>query len=79
MRFIYFFADDLLGVVMIRIVEAVYENGVLKLLEKLGLREGQRVRVRIEESIVDIVRRYRDEYRVELSTEDIESYLAERR
>jgi len=78
-RFIYFFADDLLGVVMIRIVEAVYENGVLKLLEKLGLREGQRVRVRIEESIVDIVRRYRDEYRVELSTEDIESYLAERR
>ncbi|MCS7366133.1 MAG: antitoxin family protein [archaeon GB-1867-035] len=64
---------------MIRIVEAVYENGVLKLLEKLGLREGQRVRVRIEESIVDIVRRYRDEYRVELSTEDIESYLAERR
>ena len=62
-----------------RIVEAVYEDGVLKPLQKLNLREGQRVRIRIEESIVDVVRRYREKHGVKLSSESIEKFLAERR
>ncbi len=64
---------------MARVVEAVYEKGVLRPLRKLDLREGQRVRIRIEESIIDIIRRYREKYSIELSTKDIEEYLAERR
>lgn len=64
---------------MARIGEAVYENGVLKPLQKLDLREGQRVRIRIEESIVDVVHRYREKHGVKLSPEDIEEYIAEKR
>ena len=64
---------------MARVVEAVYEDGVLKPLQKLNLREGQRVRIRIEESIVDVVRRYREKHSVKLSSESIEEFLAERR
>ena len=33
----------LFGVLMVKIVEAIYENGVLKLLEKLGLERGRRL------------------------------------
>ncbi|RLG49208.1 MAG: antitoxin [Thermoproteota archaeon] len=60
------------------VVEAVYENGVLRPLEKLELREGERVRVRIERSIIEIAREYRRRG-VSLSTEEIERFLAERR
>ncbi len=46
---------------MARIVEAIYENGVLKPLEKLDLREGQRVRIRIieEEDVEVLLKKYR--------------------
>ena len=60
------------------VVEAVYENGVLRPLEKLELREGERVRVRIERSVVEIAREYR-RHGVSLSTEEIGRFLAERR
>ena len=44
-----------------RVVEAIYENGVLKPLEKLDLREGQRVRIEIieERDVEVLLRRYR--------------------
>ena len=35
-----------------KIVEAAYENGVLKPLEKLDLRDGQRVKIVIVERIL---------------------------
>lgn len=63
---------------MVRVIEAVYEGGVLKPLERVNLREGQRVRVRIEEGIVDVVKRYRDKLGILLSAEDVDAYLAER-
>jgi len=66
--------DSFMGIV----VEAVYENGVLRPLEKLELREGERVRVRIERGIVEIAREYRRRG-ISLSTEEIERFLAERR
>jgi len=62
-----------------KVIEAIYEQGVLKPLEKLDLREGQRVRIVVEESIVDIVRRYREKYGLEIDTRDIEEFIAERR
>ena len=38
---------------MARVVEAIYENGTLKLLEMLDLPEHQRVRTTIHEPIVE--------------------------
>lgn len=38
---------------MARVVEAIYENGALKLLEMLDLPEHQCVRITIHESIVE--------------------------
>ncbi|MHC1628857.1 MAG: antitoxin family protein [Candidatus Nezhaarchaeales archaeon] len=64
---------------MVRVIEAVYEGGVLKPLERVDLREDQRVRVKIEEGIVDVVKRYRDELGILLSAEDVNAYLTERR
>jgi len=41
---------------MVRIIEAIYENGVFRPLEKVDLREGERVRLKVEEiSVVDRV------------------------
>jgi predicted DNA-binding antitoxin AbrB/MazE fold protein len=34
---------------MPKVIEAVYENGVFKPLEKVDLREGERVKIRIED------------------------------
>ena len=38
---------------MARVVEAIYENGMLKLLERLDLAEHQHVRITIHEPIVE--------------------------
>ena len=41
---------------MAKIIEAIYENGVFKPLEKVDLKEGERVRLKVEEiSVVDRV------------------------
>ncbi|MDK2464036.1 MAG: antitoxin family protein [Candidatus Korarchaeota archaeon] len=61
------------------VIEAVYEGGVFRPLRKVDLPEGKRVRVVVEESIVDVARRLREKYRVSLSTEEIEEFLAGRR
>jgi len=45
---------------LVRVVEAVYENGVLRPLEKLDLREGVRVRIRIEEDLLTVAQRIRE-------------------
>ena len=43
-----------------KIIEAIYEKGVLKPLEKLDPREGQRVRIKIiENDIEKLIRKYR--------------------
>lgn len=45
---------------MAKIVEAVYENGVLKPLEKLDLRDGQRVKIMIvEKDFIEVAREIR--------------------
>ncbi len=42
---------------MPKVIEAIYENGVLKPLEEVELKDGERVRIRIEslESVLDEV------------------------
>ncbi|MCD6114631.1 MAG: antitoxin family protein [Thermoprotei archaeon] len=50
---------------MARIVRARYENGVLKPLEKLDLREGEEVIVRVEKKVahglVELIKKLREE------------------
>jgi len=38
---------------VVEVFDAVYENGVLKPLKRLNLREGERVRVRVERRVSD--------------------------
>ncbi len=42
---------------MPKVIEAIYENGVLKPLEEVELKDGEKVRIRIEslESVLDEV------------------------
>ncbi len=57
---------------MAKVVEAVYEKGVLKPVEKLDLRDGQRVRIMIiEEDIVEIAREIRARLREKLKGKDL--------
>jgi len=57
---------------MPKIIEAVYENGVFKPLQKVDLKEGERVRIRIERrGIYDVIREYRKLF------EDIDEDLTE--
>ena len=41
-----------------KIVEAIYENGVLKPLEKLDLKEGEKVRIKIERDVDKVIDKY---------------------
>ena len=40
---------------MPKIIEAVYENGVFKPLQKVDLREGEKVKVEVKKSVVESV------------------------
>jgi len=56
---------------MLKSIEAVYERGILKPLEKVNMREGERLKIKIEKSLLsDIVKKYRGYF------EDIEEDLS---
>ncbi len=44
---------------MSKIIEAIYEDGVFKPLEKIELRKGQRIKILIQENRKEIIRKYR--------------------
>ncbi|MEM1672054.1 MAG: antitoxin family protein [Archaeoglobaceae archaeon] len=44
---------------MPKIIEAIYEDGVFKPLEKIELKEGERVRLRISIDLRDLVSKFR--------------------
>lgn len=44
---------------MPKIIEAIYENGVFKPLEKVELKEGERVKIRVEIDKKKILAKYR--------------------
>ncbi|MCW3132730.1 MAG: antitoxin family protein [Methanophagales archaeon] len=57
---------------MLKVIEAVYEQGIFKPLEKVNVREGERLKIKIEKSLLfDIVKKYRGYF------EDIEEDLTD--
>ncbi len=58
---------------MPRIIEAIYENGVFKPLQKVDLKEGERVKVEIKESVVERTRGVLKNSRIDEIIEGIES------
>ncbi len=48
---------------MPKIIEAVYENGVIKPLERVEIREGEIVRIIIEDDVVEKRKRFLEEFR----------------
>ncbi len=62
---------------MPKTIEAIYENGVFKPLEKIDLREGERVRLRVEKSLYDVILRYRKHF--EDVSEDLTAELISER
>jgi predicted DNA-binding antitoxin AbrB/MazE fold protein len=58
---------------MPKIIEAIYENGVFKPLQKVDLREGEKVRIKVEKSLYDVVLKYRKYF--ESVEEDLTSEL----
>ena len=62
---------------MAKVIEAIYENGVFKPLEKVDLKEGEKVKIKVEKSLMEIIKRYQDKFK--LKEADIEEFLRERR
>ncbi len=60
---------------MAKVIEAIYENGVLKPLEKVDLKDGERVKVEIKGSLVDKLRKYR----IKVDTDVLKEFIEERR
>jgi len=55
---------------MPKIIEVIYEDGVFKPLERVELKEGEKIKLRVDESISDIIKKYRKKFK--LNEEDIE-------
>ena len=65
---------------MAKIIEAVYENGVLKPVEKLGLKDGQCVRIVIvERDFIQVAREIRMRFREKLRGKDLVKELVHER
>jgi predicted DNA-binding antitoxin AbrB/MazE fold protein len=62
---------------MTKVIEVIYENGIFKPLEKVDLKDGERVRIKIERSLIEIIRSYQEKFK--LKKEDVEEFLRERR
>ena len=62
---------------MAKVIEAVYEDGVLKPLEKVDLKDGEKVRIRVERSLIEIIKSYQERFK--LGKGDVEKFLKERR
>ncbi|KUK05851.1 MAG: Putative antitoxin [Archaeoglobus fulgidus] len=59
---------------MPKIIEAVYENGVFKPLQKVDLREGEKVKI-IAGNLVERLRKYR----VKVDSDIVAEFISERR
>ncbi|MCX7817594.1 MAG: antitoxin family protein [Syntrophales bacterium] len=43
---------------MPKIIEAIYENGVFKPLEKVELKEGEKVKLKVSRELKDLMKRF---------------------
>jgi len=57
------------------IIEAIYEKGILKPLRKLNLKEGEKVKLEIKESLADVI----EKYSRKVEKDVLEEFLKERR
>ncbi len=65
---------------MSKVIEAIYENGVLKPIEKLDLKDGQRVKIMIvEKDFIQIAREIRIRLRERLGGKDLAKELIHER
>jgi len=64
---------------MTKVIEAVYEKGVFKPLEKVDLKEGEKVRIEIKieikESLADVI----EKYSRKVEKDVLKEFLEERR
>jgi len=58
-----------------KVIEAVYENGVFRPLEKVELKKGERVKIEIKESLIDKLKKYR----IKVDNDVLKEFLEERR
>jgi len=58
---------------MSKVIEAVYENGVFKPLEKITLKNGTRLKIEIRESITEKTKGIIDREKINDIIEEIES------
>ena len=59
------------------VVEAVYEKGILKPLKKLDLKEGEKVRIKIERDLDKILEEYCGIIESKITLEDIKKLRGE--
>ncbi len=59
------------------VVEAVYEKGILKPLKKLDLKEGEKVRIKIERDLDKILEEYCGIIESKITLKDIEKLRGE--
>lgn len=71
-----YFKFKLQDAFMPKVIEVVYENGVFKPLEKVELKEGVRVRIRIED-IEDLLKGFCGLMESKVTLEDIKRMRAE--
>jgi len=62
---------------MAKVIEAVYENGVLKPLGKIDLKDGEIVKIKVERNLIEIIKDYQNKFR--LKEEEVNEFLRERR
>ncbi len=64
---------------MPKVIEAVYENGVIKPLERVNLKEGEKVKVILNLDPVELARRYSEvgKYSKNLNSEKLNSIEAD--
>ncbi len=60
---------------MAKIIEAIYEKGVFKPLQKVDLKDGEKVRIEIKEGLADII----EKYSRKVDTDVLKEFLEERR
>ncbi|MEM4945845.1 MAG: antitoxin family protein [Archaeoglobaceae archaeon] len=62
---------------MVKIIEAIYEDGVFKPLEKVELKPGEKVRIRLQKGLFAVLQEYHE--LLEDVEEDLTKMLIEER
>jgi len=58
-----------------KVIEAIYEKGIFKPLEKVDLKDGEKVKIEIKEGLADII----EKYSRKVNKDVLKEFLEERR